>query len=46
MAAKEGLQMGSFDLTCAKVTEALQLMNEAPELVKQDLDNLPLRKHG
>ena len=29
----------SFDLACAKVAEALQLMNEAPELVKQDLDN-------
>lgn len=32
--AKEGLRMGSFDLVCAKVAEALQLMNEAPELVK------------
>ena len=40
MAAKQGLQMGSFDLACAEVGEALQLMNEVPELVKQDLDNL------
>ena len=44
MAAKQGLQMGSFDLACAKVAEALQLMNEAPELVKQDLDNLKEEK--
>lgn len=44
MAAKQGLQMGSFDLTYAKVAEALQLMNEAPELVKQDLDNLKEEK--
>ena len=36
--------MGSFDLACAKVAEALQLMNEAPELVKQDLDNLKEEK--
>ena len=44
MAAKEGLRMGSIDLACAKVAEALQLMNEAPELVKQDLDNLKEEK--
>lgn len=44
MAAKQGLQMGSFDLACAKVAEALQLINEAPELVKQDLDNLKEEK--
>ena len=45
MAAKQGLQMDSFDLACAKVAEALQLMNEAPELVKQDLDNLKENKN-
>ena len=44
MAAKQGMQMGSFDLAYAKVAEALQLMNEAPELVKQDLDNLKEEK--
>ena len=44
MPAKQGLQMGSFDLACAKVAKALQLMNEAPELVKQDLDNLKEEK--
>ena len=44
MAAKQGLQMCSFDLACPKVAEALQLMNEAPELVKQDLDNLKEEK--
>ena len=44
MPAKQGLQMSSFDLGCAKVAEALQLMNEAPELVKQDLDNLKEEK--
>ena len=34
------VRMGLFDLVCAKVAEAHKLMNEARELVKQDLDNL------
>ena len=44
MAAKEELQLGLFDLACAKVAEAHKLMNEARELVKQDLDNLKEEK--
>lgn len=32
--------MGLFDLACAKVAEPHKVMNEARELVKQDLDNL------
>ena len=44
MAAKEELQHSLFDLACAKVAEAHKLMNEARELVKQDLDNLKEEK--
>lgn len=35
---------GLFDLACAKVVEAHKLMNEARELVKQDLDNFKEEK--
>ena len=42
MAAKE--ELGLFDLACAKVVEAHKLMNEARELVKQDLDNFKEEK--
>ena len=38
------LQLGLFDLACAKVAEAHKLMNDARELVKQDLDNLKEEK--
>ena len=44
MATKEKLQPGLFELACAKVAEAYKLMNEARELVKQDLDNLKEEK--
>ena len=44
MAAKEELQHSLFDLACAKVAEAHKLMNEARELVKQDLDNFKEEK--
>ena len=44
MAAKEELQHSLFDLACAKVAEAHKLMNEARELVEQDLDNLKEEK--
>lgn len=42
MAAKK--ELGLFDLVCAKVVEAHKLMNEARELVKQDLDNFKEEK--
>lgn len=42
MAAKE--ELGLFDLVCAKVVEAHKVMNEARELVKEDLDNFKEEK--
>ena len=42
MAAKE--ELGLFDLACTKVVEAHKLMNEARELVKQDIDNFKEEK--
>ena len=42
MAAKE--ELGLFDLACSKVVEAHKLMNEARELVNQDLDNFKEEK--
>ena len=42
MAGKE--ELGLFDLACAKVVEAHKRMNEARELVTQDLDNFKEEK--
>ena len=44
MASKDKQDLSLFDLACAKISQAQELMNEARELLKQDLDNVRQEK--
>lgn len=44
MASKDEQDLSLFDLACAKISQAQELMNEARELLKQDLDNVRQEK--
>ena len=44
MDSKGKEELSLFDLACAKISQAQQLMSEARELLKQDLDNMKQEK--
>ena len=44
MAAQNEQELGLFDLACAKIADAQKLMNDARELLKQDMDHVKQQK--